>query len=121
MNNILYTFLTYLKTSSILFMLDILCFTVCGNYSFRTIEAIQGEPIQARLVITPIVYTFTSYMLLQTKSAKEAFLYGICIYGIHEFTSYSLFIRYDWKLMIGNTLWAGVLFVIAGYLLQLWN
>ena len=55
-------------------------------------------------------------MLLQTTSYKQAFLYGISIYAIYDFTNYSLFEKYDWKFAIIDTLWGGILFTIMFYI-----
>ena len=117
MNNIL----TFLKTASVLFMVELGWFTTGGTYGFKMIEQIQEKPAQMRFVGAFILFLFISYMLLQTKSATEAFLYGVCIYGFSNFNSYFLFTYYDLKYAIAETLWGGILFVTSGYLLQLWS
>jgi hypothetical protein len=117
MNNML----TFLKTASVLCMVDLVWFTTGGTYGSKIVEDIQGEPIQMRYEISIILFIFLSYMLLKTKSAKEAFLSGICMYGSNSFTCYFLFQKYDWRYGIVETLWGGVLFVTSGYLLQLWT
>ena len=117
MNNIL----TLLKTASVLFMVDLVWFNTGGIYGLKSIEAIQGKPAQMRFVGAIILFLCVSYMLLQTKSATEAFLYGVCIYGFSNFNSYFLFTHYDLKYTIAETLWGGILFVTSGYLLQLWT
>ena len=117
MNNIL----TFFKTASVLFMVELGWFTTGGTYGFKMIEQIQGKPAQMRFVGAFILFLFISYMILQTKSAIEAFLYGVCIYGFSNFNSYFLFTHYDLKYAIAETLWGGILFVTSGYLLQLWT
>ena len=120
MNNI-YTFLTFLKTAGLLFAVDLVWFNTGGIYGLKSIEAIQGEPVHIRYGSAIIVYLFLAYMLLQTKSAKEAFIYGVCIYGVYDFTNHALFEQYDWKFAIADTLWGGVLFVLARHLLKSWR
>ena len=112
---------TYIKTAFIIFIVDIFWLATGGIYARKMTELIQGQPLQMRFVSAVIVYLFLAYMLLQTKSAKEAFIYGTCIYGIYDFTCHTVFTRYDWKFAIADTLWGGVLFVTSGYLLQLWT
>lgn len=107
-----------LKTAAVIFLVDIFWLMSAGIYARRMTEMIQGEPIQLRFVSAALVYVFLAYLLLQTKSAKEAFLYGVSIYGVYDFTNHALLERYDWKFAIADTLWGGVLFVVARHLLK---
>ncbi len=109
---------TLLKTAGIIFLVDIFWLTTGGIFARKMTERIQGSPIQVRYVSAALVYVFLAYMLLQTKSAKEAFLYGAAIYGVYDFTSHAILDQYDWKFAIADTLWGGVLFVIARHLLK---
>ena len=114
-------FYSLLKTAGVLFLVDIFWLATGGIYARKMIELIQGQPIQLRFVSAIIVYLFLAYMLLQTKSAKEAFLYGVCIYGVYDFTNHAVLENYDWKFAIADTLWGGVLFVITRHLLRSWR
>jgi len=110
-----------IKTAGVLFLVDIFWLATGGIYGRKMIELIQGQPIQLRFVSAIIVYLFLAYMLLQTKSANEAFLYGVSIYGVYDFTNHAVFQQYDWKFAIADTLWGGVLFVLARHLLKSWR
>jgi uncharacterized membrane protein len=107
-----------LKTAAIIFLVDIFWLLTGGIYARNMTERIQGKPIEVRYVSAAIVYLFLAYLLLQTKTAKEAFLYGAAIYGVYDFTNHAILDQYDWKFAIADTLWGGVLFVIARHLLQ---
>ncbi len=109
---------TLLKTAAILFLVDIFWLTTAGIFARKMTERIQGSPLQMRYVSAALVYVFLAYMLLQTKSAKEAFLYGAAIYGVYDFTSHAILDQYDWKFAIADTLWGGVLFVLTRHLLK---
>jgi len=114
-------FYSLIKTAGVLFLVDIFWLATGGIYGRKMIELIQGQPIQLRFVSAIIVYLFLAYMLLQTKSAKEAFLYGVCIYGVYDFTNHAVLQNYDWKFAIADTVWGGVLFVLARHLLRSWR
>ena len=114
-------FYSLIKTAGLLFVVDIFWLATGGIYGRKMIELIQGQPIQLRFVSAIIVYLFLAYMLLQTKSPNEAFLYGVCIYGVYDFTNHAVFQQYDWKFAIADTLWGGVLFVLARHLLRSWR
>lgn len=109
---------TLLKTAAILFLVDIFWLLTGGIMARKMTERIQGSPIQVRYASAALVYVFLAYMLLQTKSAKEAFFYGVAIYGVYDFTSHAILDQYDWKFAIADTLWGGVLFVLARHLLK---
>jgi uncharacterized membrane protein len=115
MNNYTYSLL---KASAIIFMVDIFWLLTGGIYARKMTERIQGAPIQLRYLSTVIVYLALAYMLLQTTSYKQAFLYGVSIYAVYDFTNHALLENYDWKFAIADSLWGGILFVIARHLLK---
>jgi uncharacterized membrane protein len=57
-------------------------------------------------------------MALQTTSYEQAFLYGISIYAVYDFTNHALLENYDLKFAIADSLWGGILFVIVHHLLK---
>ena len=107
-----------LKTAAIIFLVDIFWLLTGGIYARKMTERIQGSPIQMRFVSAIIVYLFLAYMLLETTSYKQAFLYGVSIYAVYDFTNHALLDQYDWKFAIADSLWGGVLFVLARHLLK---
>jgi uncharacterized membrane protein len=106
-----------LKAAAALLVVDLFWLATGGIYGRRTIELIQGKPIEVRFVSAIFVYLFLAYMLLQTSSSYQAFFYGMCIYGVYDFTNHAVFDHYDWKFAVADTLWGGVLFVGARQLL----
>ena len=107
-----------LKTTVIIVLVDLFWLLTGGIYARKMTENIQGSPVQIRWIALPVVYLFLAYMLLQTTSNKQAFMYGVSIYAVYDFTNYALFDKYDWKFAIADSLWGGVLFVIARHLLK---
>ena len=89
-----------------------------GIFGRSMIERIQGQPIRFRFVSAFIVYIFLAYMLLETSSYKQAFMYGVSIYAVYEFTNHAVFENYDWKFAIADTIWGGLLFMGTRYLLK---
>jgi len=107
-----------LKTAVIIFLVDLIWLATGGIYARNMSERIQGRPIHFRFVSAIIVYLFLAYMLLQTTSSYQAFLYGVSIYAVYDFTNHAVFENYDWKFAIADSLWGGVLFVLARYCLK---
>ena len=107
-----------LKTAAVILLVDIFWIFTAGIVARNMTERIQGAPIRFRIVGAVIVYLFLAYMLLETTSYKQAFMYGVSIYAVYDFTNYALLEQYDWKFAVADPLWGGVLFVLARHLLK---
>lgn len=107
-----------LKVAGVLFLIDLFWLGTAGIFMREMVRTIQGEPISFRYLPGMVVYLFLAYMLMETRSYKQAFLYGLCIYGVYDFTNLAVFSKYDWKLAVADTVWGGVLFAFAKYLMQ---
>lgn len=108
----------FFKTIVLLVLVDMVWIATGGIYARAIAERIQGAPLNIRYVAGLITYVFLAYMLLETRSYQQAFLYGICIYGVYDFTTMTVFQDYDWKFALADTLWGGILFVAVRYLLK---
>ena len=109
---------SYLKAAAILLFVDLFWIATGGIFARHLTERIQGKPLTVRYGSAIIVYFFLAYMLLETTSYKQAFFYGLCIYAVYEFTALAIYDAYDWKFAIADSLWGGVLFVCARYLVK---
>ena len=112
------TLYTYLKAAAILIMVDMFWLLTGGIYARNMTERIQGSPIRVRYIGAVIVYAALAHLLLQTTSMTNAFITGILVYAVYDFTNYTLFDHYDWKFAIADSLWGGILFVGARHLLK---
>jgi uncharacterized membrane protein len=106
------------KVAGVMFLVDLFWLATGGIFFREMVRNIQcGEAIDFRFLPGMLVYLFLAYMLMETRSYKQAFLYGVCIYGVFDFTNLAIFSKYDWKLALADTLWGGVLFAFARYLM----
>jgi len=112
------TLYTYLKAAAILVMVDMFWLLTGGIYARNMTERIQGSPLHFRYIGALIVYACLAHLLLQTTSITNAFITGVMVYAVYDFTNYALFEQYDWKFAIADTLWGGILFVVARHLLK---
>ena len=106
----------YIQTIVVLFLVDLIWLSTGGKYAVNMTERIQGSPLQFRYESALIVYLFLAYLFLETKTIKQAFLYGMCIYGVYDFTNYALLNKYDLQFALLDTLWGGILFAIVKYI-----
>jgi uncharacterized membrane protein len=57
------------------------------------------------------------FILTKSKDSKnkvlDAFLLGICIYGVYETTNYATLKKWPIRMLVVDTLWGGVLFALT--------
>ena len=68
---------------------------------------------QLRLWAALVVYIALAYLLLQTKSAKEAFWTGVTVYAVYDFTLLAVFSKFPLTTALADTLWGGILFYLS--------
>jgi uncharacterized membrane protein len=108
----------YLKAVLVLILVDFFWLSTAGIFARAMYERIQGEAVSFRYLAAAVVYLALAYLLLETTSYSQAFLSGMAIYATYDFTNYAVFERYDLKFALADSLWGGVLFVFARYLLK---
>jgi uncharacterized membrane protein len=59
------------------------------------------------------VYLALGYLLTLTNSPQEAFLYGVLVYAVYDFTNLAVLSDYPLSFALLDTLWGGILFTIA--------
>jgi uncharacterized membrane protein len=102
-----------------LFFVDLVWLFTGGKYALNLAESIQGSPVTIRYQYMPIIYFFLSYILLESGTYFKAFMFGVCIYGVYDFTTLGIFKKYDYRFGIADTLWGGILFVVTKYILSI--
>jgi uncharacterized membrane protein len=110
-----------IKSSLIFFLLDGIFIYLMKDKFNNQIIKIQGSPMKPDILASILTYIFlllalNYFILNQNKKPTDAFILGLCIYGIYEFTSKALL--KDWPLdtAIIDTLWGGILFGSTTYL-----
>jgi uncharacterized membrane protein len=64
------------------------------------------------------VYLALAYLVMNTTSYTNAFLTGLCVYAVYDFTVYVAFQNYPLWIACADTLWGGALFVIVYSILK---
>lgn len=110
--------------SAILFVvIDFVYLNLIKNYFANQVKIVQGTPLQINLLGTALCYIFLifgiNYFIIKPrKSAYDAFLFGILIYGVFETTNYALFSKWSPFTVIIDTLWGGILFAIVTFIIN---
>lgn len=82
------------------------------------VAKIQRTAMQVRLSGAIVVYLLLAlglyyFIIKDGRSAWEAGLLGLIIYGTFDFTNYAMFKNYDLSIAIMDTLWGGILFALT--------
>jgi uncharacterized membrane protein len=108
-----------LLVSAVIFVcLDSVYLNYMKNYFNKQVQAIQGTKIQFNLLAALICYIFLiyglNYFIIKPKrSASDAFLLGLIIYGVYETTNWAIFTKWSPLSVIIDTLWGGILFALT--------
>jgi len=92
-------------------------------YMIKQIKSVQKSSVKLSLLPAAICYIFLVfgiyYFIIQPKrSAIDAFLLGIVIYAVYEFTNLALFKKWTVLTAIIDTLWGGILFATTTLLIN---
>jgi uncharacterized membrane protein len=108
--------------SAIVFIVtDSIYLNTIKGYFQKQIKDVQGSPIKVKFLGIALCYLFLitgiNYFIIKPrKSASEAFLLGLVIYGVYETTNYALLNNWSILTVIMDTLWGGILFALTTYI-----
>uniref|UniRef100_A0A6C0DT51 DUF2177 family protein n=1 Tax=viral metagenome TaxID=1070528 RepID=A0A6C0DT51_9ZZZZ len=111
-----------LLISAVLFVcIDAIYLNLMKGYFNNQVKQVQGSPIQLNLVGAFLTYIFLIYglnyfIISKNRSVSDAFLLGIVIYAVYEFTNLSLLKNWHVLTTILDTTWGGILFALTTFL-----
>jgi len=113
--------LNLLLILAILLVLDAIYIGSQYFYLSKVYSSIQNSPLKINWVGGLLCYFFLTfvlyYFILSKKNALsktlDAFLLGICIYGVYETTNYATLKKWPVRMLIVDTLWGGILFALT--------
>jgi uncharacterized membrane protein len=91
-------------------------------YLGKVYSTIQNSPLKINWIGALLCYSFLTFVLYyfiltKSKDSKnkvlDAFLLGICIYGVYETTNYATLKKWPIRMLVVDTLWGGVLFALT--------
>ena len=109
----------YIVPSFAMLGLDSIYLSTVGKLIYsRVVKNIQGEELKVNMygaIITYVLLLFVLYKFIISKreSLQNAFILGVCIYGVFDFTNYAIFEKYSLTAALVDTLWGGVLFYLT--------
>jgi uncharacterized membrane protein len=113
----------FLITAILLVVIDFIYLNIIRSYFENQVKIVQGTPLKVNFLGLILCYIFLifglNYFIIKSKrTAYDAFLLGILIYGVFETTNYALFNKWSIFTVILDTLWGGSLFAIVTFIIN---
>lgn len=113
----------YFLTAVFLIGLDSIYLSLNRDLVDSTISKVQNAPLKINylglvlcyfILITGLYY----FIIRQNKSYLDAFLLGVFVSGIYEMTNYATFQKWKQELVVIDTIWGGILFMLTAFLVK---
>ena len=116
MNN--HVLLQILLTFVVFVILDSIYLISMKRYFDNQVKSIQGSPIKmnfvpAILCYISLVFGVYYFIIKERKPLLDAFLLGLVIYTVYEFTNWALFDNWKPLTVLIDSLWGAVLFTLT--------
>jgi uncharacterized membrane protein len=111
----------YLLIALIMLVLDSIFIGLQMSYFKKLYNKIQGSPLKIRvesviLCYVLLVFVLYYFVLSKKRSILDAFLLGICVYGVYDTTTYALLTNYPLSVALTDILWGGILFATTAFI-----
>ena len=113
----------FILTLVILLFIDSAYLYLTSNIFNNFIEKIQGTKIEIKLIGVVLVYLVIAFglnyfIIERNNTVMDAFILGLFVYAVYEFTNYSIFKKWEAKIVAMDTLWGGILFAATTYVVK---
>lgn len=105
-----------------LLILDIIWVTTYMGPRYNIlVKNIQGSNMKVNKWSALFAYIFMVILLIQFVikykfSVLESFLFGMCLYGVYDFTCGAVFTKWDFNLAIIDVIWGGLVYATVTYI-----
>ena len=118
----IYNILLLIKVAIVLILIDSIYLYTVSNYFNKQIFSIQKSEIKLELVSAIICYLFLVfgiyYFIIKDKRPIfDAFLLGMVIYMVYETTNKAILKNWNWKTVLLDGVWGGILFALTTYII----
>ena len=77
--------------------------------------------ISAGLAYLMMIIGLNNFVFKYNMSNIDAFLFGMCLYGVYDFTCGAIFNNWDFKLAIIDILWGGFVYFLTNMIVKYIN
>jgi len=119
---------TLLISGTIMLLLDSVYLSLVKNYFNTLVKNIQGKEITIKILGAVLCYLIMiiglNVFIIQNGSYEKDLqnrviyggLLGLLVYGVYDTTNYAIFNKWDFKTVVMDTLWGGVIFSLTTFL-----
>jgi uncharacterized membrane protein len=112
---------TYIVSSIIFVIIDAIFLSFMSKRFNKMIKNVQGSAISLNLPNAIICYLFliftiNYFVIKDQRTLTDAFLLGLGIYGVYEFTNAAIIKNWNLTNAVIDTVWGGVLFATTTFL-----
>lgn len=102
-------------------IIDSIYLSTIKNFANKQIMLVQNKPINIKILGAIACYVFlvivlNYFIISQKKSIYDAFLLGICVYGVYESTNYAILDNWMISFAIMDTIWGGILLGLTTFI-----
>jgi len=102
-------------TAIVMLLLDIVFLYANSDMFVKQVIAVQRTNLQIKYLGAAACYVFLVlglyyFIIREDRPVWDAFVLGLVIYGVYEWTNYSIIKKWRVQTVIKDTLWGGVLF-----------
>ena len=113
-----YSMIRFFLLCVILLCLDFIYINLVKDMFLKQIQDVQKSQLQINYLGVVLCYFilatgFNHFIIKSNKKTYDAFLLGLMVYGVYETTNYALLKNWSPKIVIIDTLWGGILFVLT--------
>lgn len=108
-------FITFIKYAFLLLIIDSIYLNLVSGFFNKQVYVIQGSNISMDYLAATLCYIFLLsswlyFIKYKNGTVLDAFILGTLIYGVFETTNKAIFKKWNWKSVIIDTIWGGILF-----------
>ena len=102
----------------VMLILDTVYLGLFKNYFNQVVTNIQGSPIEldyyaAIGTYIVMVIGINYFILRENKGYLDAFFLGLLVYSVFDLTTKAIFKNWEYKAVVIDSLWGGILFAIT--------
>jgi len=121
MNKIIKEIITIFMTGIIMIIMDSIYLSYMSDYFKNQVKIVQKSPLKLNIIGAIICYIFLVlglyyFIISKNESILNAFLFGLVIYGVYEYTNYALLENWLFQTTLLDTAWGGILFAFTTFL-----
>jgi len=103
---------------SILFIDSVYLINIGGPMFDKMVKQIQNDDMKLNIygaigAYALMILAIYKFIIMERKPPIDAFILGICIYGVFDFTNYAIFNKYNITIGLLDMLWGGMLYYIV--------